>query len=64
MSELELAIEYLKKRAISTEKVKKLQHLIAVNPTHEVEAVLEMVKNGEFKTWYDKMKTENNDVFP
>lgn len=62
--QLELAIEFLKKRAISTAKIKKLQHLLEVNYTFEVVSVLEMVKNGEFKAWHDKMKKDFGDVFP
>lgn len=64
MSELDLAIEYLKKRAISTEKNKELKHLTAVNPTFEVQAVLDMVKKGTFVSWYNQMKEEHGRVFP
>lgn len=64
MSELELAIKFLKKRSISTAKIKKLQRFVEVNSTSEVVSVLEMVKNGEFRAWYDKMKNEYGDVFP
>ena len=62
MEQLELAIQYLKRRAVSTEKVnnKLMKQLIAVLPISEVEAVLEMVKNGEFLNFYNKMKEQGH----
>lgn len=58
MEELELAIQYLKRRSVSTEKVnnKLMKQFIAVLPVSEVESVLEMVKCGEFFSFYKKMK--------
>ena len=64
MSELQLAIEYLKARAVSTKGVKLFNHWIAVLPVSEVNSFLEMVEKNEFKAWYDKSKSEFGDVFP
>lgn len=62
MEQLELAIQYLKRRAVSTEKVnnKLMKQFIAVLPISEVEAVLEMVKSGEFINFYNKMKGQGH----
>ena len=64
MTELELAIEYLKRRSVSVVGNKKLEHLISVNTASEVQTVLLMVKKGEFKDWYKKMKKQGHRDFP
>jgi SOS response regulatory protein OraA/RecX len=58
MEELELAIKYLQKRAVSTKNVNDdlMKRFITVLPLSEVEAVLEMVQKKEFLTFYNEMK--------
>ena len=65
MKELELAIQYLKNRAVSTEEVDNelMKQFIKVLPVSEVEAVLEMVKQGTFSDFYYKMKEEGHHHF-
>lgn len=60
MEQLELAIQYLKNRAVSTEEVDNelMKQFIKVLPVSEVEAVLEMVKQGTFSDFYYKIKEE------
>lgn len=63
--ELELAIRYFKKRTVSTLEVnnKFMRQLVSVISAREVEAVLEMVKNGEFSTYYNKMKEQGHPAY-
>ena len=58
MEQLDLAIQYLKNRAVSTRKVKNklIKQYIKVLPLGEVESVLDMVKTGEFINFYNRMK--------
>lgn len=65
MEQLELAIKYLKKRAVSTERVnnKLMKQFISVIPASEVESVLEMVKSGEFLNFYNDMKEKGHPHF-
>lgn len=60
LDQLELAIQFLKRRAISTEKVNitLIKQLIAVLSISEVEAVLGMVQSGDFLNFYNKMKEQ------
>jgi hypothetical protein len=62
MKEIELAVQYLKRRAVSAEKVnnKLMKQFIAVLPVSEVEAVLGMVKSGEFLRFYNDMKEKGH----
>lgn len=63
MEQLELAIQYLKQRAVSTENVnnKLMKQFVAVVPISEVEAVLDMVKSGEFLMFYNKLEYEKTE---
>ena len=56
MEELQLAIDYLKSRAIPSDKVNKqlLMQFCDVLPLSEVMAVLAMVQSGEFKDFIKK----------
>lgn len=60
--QLELAINLLKRRAISTEKVnnKLLKQCTKVISLSDVEAILGMVKNDEFLSFYEKMKSDGH----
>ena len=62
---LELSIQFLKRRAVSTKKVDKklMKQFIAVLPISEVEAVLEMVVSGEFLDFYKKQKQQRHPGF-
>lgn len=63
METLELAINFLKKRAIETKHLETKmarQQLISVLPASEVEAVLSMVLSGEFIEFYNKQKEAGN----
>ncbi len=63
METLQLAIEFLKKRAMDTKHLETKmarQQLISVIPTSEVEAVLSMVVSGEFEEFYNKQKEAGN----
>ena len=50
------AIEYIKLRQRNV--TKKMPQLVAVNPTSEIIAVLEMIKEGDFEQFYDNYKKE------
>jgi SOS response regulatory protein OraA/RecX len=62
MEELELAIKYLQKRAVSTKNVNDdlMKRFITVLPLSEVEAVLKMVQKKEFLTFYNEMKKKGH----
>lgn len=65
MEQFELAIQFLRRRAVSTQKVNKklMRQFIAVLPISEVDAVLEMVKSGEFQDFYNKQKRQRHPDF-
>lgn len=59
MEQLELAKAFLKRRAMSTEKVKNDKLILMqtnVVCASEVEFVLDMVMKGEFLKYYNKFK--------
>lgn len=64
--ELKLAIEYLKRRSLSTEKVKSprvIKIQVRVCPQAEVEAVLQMVLKEEFINFLkDPINSEYHDL--
>jgi len=55
--ELEMAINFLKSRAISTEKIKNptMNRLVSVIAISEVETVLEMVQQGNFSQYLNEL---------
>lgn len=57
--DLQLAMEFLKRRTTPTNNVKSMRHLLAVNSIGETEAVLDMVHQGTFRNWYIKQVNEN-----
>jgi hypothetical protein len=65
MEELELAIEYLKRRSVETKNVNNvlIRNFGKVVSASEVEAVLNMVQHGEFTRWYETMKKEGHPDF-
>ena len=58
MEQLDLAVQFLKKRAVKTKKgnITLIKQFNEVLPLFEVEAVLEMVKKGEFLNFSNEMK--------
>jgi len=59
MDQLELAQAFLKRRAMSTEKVKNdklILNQIEVISASEVDYVLQMVKKGTFLEYYNRFK--------
>jgi len=68
--ELEMAINFLKSRAISTEKIKNptMNRLISVIAISEVEIVLEMVQQGKFSSYLNELQEKGvlriSDFFP
>lgn len=62
MTELELAIEWLKRRSRNAEKLSKraLLECIEVIPTNDVIAILEMMKAGSFIEFMKIMKEQMN----
>lgn len=63
--QLKLAIQYLRRRAVSTEEVNDelLKQCNKVIPIFEVESVLEMVQNGQFTNFYNRMKEQGHTDF-
>ena len=57
MEELKLAVKYLNKRAVNTAPLNKrrMKEYGKVVPLSEVNAVLEMVQNSEFKDFHKYM---------
>ena len=64
-NKLDLAIQFLKKRAVSPEKVKgmRMNQYQEVLPISELVSVLEMVKSGDFLNFYNKMKQQGHPDF-
>jgi NAD-dependent DNA ligase len=62
MNQIELAIKYLKKRAIPAEKVNKqlLYQFHEIISIIEVTSILEMLNTGEFEKWYNEIKKQEN----
>ena len=65
MGEIELAIKYLTKRAVSTNPLNKrrMKEYGKVVPLSEVNAVLEMVKDNEFTDLYNLMSKQGHPDF-
>ncbi len=65
MEQLELAIQFLKRRAVSAKELNNdlLKSFNAVVPVSEVEAILQMVKAGEFQNFYTKQKEQGHPDF-
>jgi hypothetical protein len=65
MSQLNLAIQYLNKRAVSTIPCNKklMNQFTKVLPASEVNAVLLMVEKGEFSDFYETMKSKSHPDF-
>jgi phage host-nuclease inhibitor protein Gam len=62
MEELELAIRFLKRRAVLAEKIdnKVMRQWGPVLSLSEVEAVLEMVNKNEFIKFYNRIKEQGH----
>jgi hypothetical protein len=60
MPELKVALDYLKKRAIRTDNISGAftKQLVSVMPSSEVEAIIEMVLNGEFTEFINKKNSQ------
>ena len=65
MEELKLAVKYLNKRAVSTNPLNKrrMKEYGKVVPLSEVNAVLEMVQNSEFKDFHKYMAEHGHPDF-
>lgn len=65
MEQLQLAIRYLDKRAISTTHInnKLMKQFVKVLRASEVDAVLKMVVKGEFKDFYNEMAEKHHPDF-
>ncbi len=65
MEELQLAIDFLKRRALSTENLKddNLKCYVAILSINEVVGTLERVKDGTFLNWYNEMKKHGHPTF-
>lgn len=65
MDEMLLAIQYLEKRAVSTEKCndQDLKNYSSVIPLKEVKSVLNLVKDGQFLKFHNDMKEKGHPDF-
>jgi len=62
-SELKLAVNYLKSRAVRSDKVSKqlLKQFVAVIPVSEVESVLKIALSGDFVSFYNEYNKQRTD---
>lgn len=65
MTQLELAMQYLESRALTVDKKnsKSIIHFGKVLPMIDVIACLNMVKEGTFESFYQKMKEKGHPEF-